>query len=113
MQKVLDLNCEAVMETPLLNDATQIVFGAHLHGRWDALLRRVGALDWSYSLWDPNLGKIPLDPYLHRGPGRRFWPLDINNKGEIVGVLFSKNMDRGRAVLLEPIPERWRKRAAR
>jgi len=111
VQKVLDLDCEALMETPILNDATQIVFGEYVRGRWDELLKRVGAVDWSYSLWDPNLGQIPLGPYLHRGPGRRFWPLDINNKGEIVGVLFSRNMDRGRAVLLEPIPERWRKRA--
>jgi probable HAF family extracellular repeat protein len=111
LQKVLDLDCEAVMETPILNDATQIVFGEHVPGRWDGLLRRVGVLDWSYSLWDPNLGKIPLGPYLGHGPGQRFWPLDINNKGAIVGVLSSKRMDRGRAVLLEPIPERWRKRA--
>jgi len=113
VRKVLDLNCEAVMETPLLNDATQIVFGEHVRGRWDALLGRIGAIDWSYSLWDPNLGKIPLSPYLHRGLRRRFWPMDINNKGEIVGILFSRDMDRGRAVLLEPIPERWGKRPKR
>jgi probable HAF family extracellular repeat protein len=109
VQKVLDLDCKAVMETPILNDAAQIVFGEYVPGRWDALLRRVGLVDWSYSLWDPNLGRIPLGPYLRHAPGWRFWPQDINNKGAIVGVLFSEKMDRGRAVLLEPIPERWRK----
>ncbi len=110
LQTVLNLNCDSLMETPILNDATQIVFGEHVPGRWDGLLRRVGSPDWSYSLWDPNLGEIPLGPYLPRGLKQRFWPLDINNKGEIVGVLYSdKDMTRGRAVLLEPIPERWRK----
>jgi len=113
LQTVLNLDCEALMETPILNDAAQIVFGEHVPGRWDALLRRVGALDWSYYLWDPNLGKIPLDRYLRHGLKQRFWPMDINNKGEIVGILFSRDMDRGRAVLLEPIPERWGKRPKR
>ncbi len=112
-QKVLDLNCEAVMDTPLLNDAAQIVFGEHVHGRWDDLLRRVGAIGWSYYLWDPNLGKVPLTPYLRRGLKRQFWPMDINNKGDIVGILYSHDMDNGRPVLLEPIPSRWKKRPDR
>ena len=90
----------------LLNDANQIVFCEmhESHHRW---LRRFLHPWRRCSLWDPNLGVIPLDSYVGAGRKKIFYPMEINNQGCIVGVLESGR--KGRAVLLEPIPRRWGK----
>jgi len=94
----------------LLNDANQIVFSESPVRRSWWVLRRFLPPRVSWYLWDPNCGRIPLDPYI---PARRkelFMPTDINNKGCIVGILSSgPKLPRSRAIRLEPIPKRWRK----
>ncbi len=110
LRKLCRLDPYRVREDPLLlNDANQIVFSESHHGRLDRVLNRLVAPRWPCYVWDPNRGKIALDPCLRHGSRRFFWPLDINNKGAIVGALYAKDMVRASAVLLEPIPERWKK----
>ncbi len=57
-------------------------------------------------LWDPIRGGVSLTRYL-RGM-RRFIVEDLNNNGAIVGTGETED-GTIRAVLLEPIPERWHK----
>jgi probable HAF family extracellular repeat protein len=109
LQKVLELDGDNLQETPILNDAGQIVFGEHVNDPLDTVRGRIFAPRWTYYVWDPNHGKVPLDPCLRPRLREAFWPLDINNKGCIVGGFLSQDGRHGRAVLLEPIPERWRK----
>ncbi len=81
-----------------LNDRGQIAytnFGGR-HGRMNETA--------SY-LWDPGRGSVPLNRYLH---GMEWFIVaDLNNNGAIVGSAITRDGTR-RAVLLEPIPERWR-----
>ncbi len=59
-------------------------------------------------LWDPNRRLVPLGACVPRGTGMRLVVRDLNNRGCIVGFLFDAAAgNRHRAVLLEPIPERW------
>ena len=98
----------------LLNDANQVVFNESPAGRSSWIQR----IRWkffppraSWYLWDPDHGRISLDPYI---PARRkevFLAMDINNKGCIVGILASgPRYSHSRAILLEPIPGRWDRR---
>jgi len=100
-----------IYESVLLNDANQVVFREVPEVR-----PRLFAEHTRAYLWDPQRGKILLDAHLPLKRRESFRPADINNKGSIVGNLESvESMESGeklirqRAVLLEPIPERWGK----
>ncbi|MGE5294856.1 MAG: hypothetical protein ACM3VT_08500, partial [Solirubrobacterales bacterium] len=102
-----------LFEPALLNDANQIVF-------WDLGDKRPWWLPKAFFhrryreyLWDPNRGIIRLDPYISAGRKESFYPMDINNKGCIVGFLYREPKPPhpacARAIVLEPISERWDK----
>lgn len=95
----------------LLNDANQVVFHeTSTRQSWWRILRRLFPPRARYYLWDPNRGKILLDPYLGAGRKESFVPTDINNNGSIVGILASgPRLAHQRSVLLEPIPAKWGK----
>jgi probable HAF family extracellular repeat protein len=95
-----------------INDANQIVFRAtpSARSRWIPawIRRRLSAPRARCYLWDPNHGKIRLDPYLGAHRTESFISTDINSKGCIIGVLASgPHMSHRRSILLEPIPKRW------
>jgi probable HAF family extracellular repeat protein len=93
-----------------LNDANQVVFCEEKEIRLPILRRFFPPRNRHY-LWDPNHGRILLDPYVLARAKGYFRPMDINNKGWIVGIVIygSKGSPRARAVVLEPIPQRWQK----
>jgi probable HAF family extracellular repeat protein len=96
---------------PVMNDANQFIFG---EGFYIAIVPRwtrkwVEPTRHCY-LWDPVCGTIPLDRDARPRPGENFYAWGLNDKGCIVGALYNERRMRARAVLLEPIPERWRRR---
>jgi len=90
-----------------INDAGQVLF-SQTHAAPMRLLGRI-LLDSrpEYSLWDPQRGEIPIHKYVPLKRGESFWATDLNNDGCIVGAIQSTKKGTSRAVLLEPIPERW------
>lgn len=104
----------ALCEPALLNDANQIVFREMPDDSSSGIRNRFFTPRAPTYLWDPNHGKILLDPHIPLKRGEYFWPTDINNKGAIVGILGSgPTISDRRAILLEPIPERWPPRTGR
>ncbi|MEN6575730.1 MAG: hypothetical protein ABFD90_05250 [Phycisphaerales bacterium] len=96
-----------------INDANQIVFDEleSRRPRWLPEKSFPPRPRFRRYLWDPNCGLIHLDLYVAEGSRKDFSPVDINNKGCIVGFLKSgPKLTHCRAVLLEPIPERWGKK---
>jgi len=95
----------------MINDAGQVVYSEYCESWWDRLKARLGrnSLRRQWFLWDPQQGRISIDQCVPRRFGEEFFPLALNNEGCIVGILVSKNDTRSRAVLLEPIPEKWEK----
>jgi probable HAF family extracellular repeat protein len=98
---------------PLISDANQIVFDELDAKKPWWLPQKLFHPRSRHCLWDPNRGVISLDRYV---PGRRnesFYAMDINSEGCIVGILNYQPKPpqpaRARAIVLEPIPERWGK----
>jgi len=94
-----------------LNEANQVAWTSFRPRSWEKWRERLrGARlmkDDSISyLWDPERGRIPLDRYV--GDVERFFVVDLNDHGGIVGNVRTKNRH-WHAVFLEPIPERWGK----
>ncbi len=96
-----------------LNDANQILYSERPADRSSWLRRKLlsSRIRRKYFaphppcyLWDPHRGRILLDPYV---PGGVFGPGGLNNHGCVVGCVTIGT--KVRAVLLEPIPERWGK----
>ncbi len=86
----------------MLNDAGQVLFMESRPSpiRW---LNRLFAARMTASyLLDPNRGVILLDRFVPRESGESFVVYELNNRGDVVGVLLSGN-NRCRGVLLEPI----------
>jgi probable HAF family extracellular repeat protein len=102
----------AVLSVTRLNDKDQIAYTEFRDRRWLESLqyrisRRVHVTSETVSyLWDPVRGRVPLNRYL-RGM-RKFCVEDMSNNGWIIGTATMKD-GHIRSVLLEPIPERWRK----
>jgi probable HAF family extracellular repeat protein len=90
-----------------INDAGQVLY-SQTHAAPVRLLGRT-LLDSHprYSLWDPKRGEIPIHRYVPLKRGESFWATDLNNEGCIVGAIQSTKKGTSRAVLLEPVPERW------
>jgi len=98
---------------PLISDANQIVFDELDTKKPWWLPRRLFHPRSRHYLWDPNCGVISLDRYVPSRRNEFFYAMDINNKGCIVGILDCQPKPpqpaRARAIVLEPIPERWGK----
>ena len=60
-------------------------------------------------LIDPNLGRISLYGYITLGRNERLTIRDINNNGNIIGAIQSTKDVKSLGVLLEPIPEKWKR----
>ncbi len=80
-----------------LNDANQVAVSEEVHFGWLERLtgRHVGPYKESF-LWTRERGRVFLDGYVLSQQGEYFRITDLNNAGCT-----------RRAVLLEPIPERW------
>jgi hypothetical protein len=96
-----------------INDVNQVTFSEFHYGRfwrWRARLSSKPPFpDVRTYLWDPHKGRIHLDTVVPCGRGEVFTAMDLNVHGAIVGVIASPATKRYRGVLLEPIPERWKK----
>jgi probable HAF family extracellular repeat protein len=94
---------------PVVSDVNQVLFGESSHvrvPRWTESLLRPKLRCY---LWDPVRGRIALDEGVPRRLGEDLYVWDLNDKGGVVGALVNERTSRARAVLLEPISERWRK----
>jgi probable HAF family extracellular repeat protein len=97
-----------IIDLPLLNDAGQVVYWEMPADSSSWIRRRLFPSSPRYYLWDPNRGEVLLDSYIPAGAKEVFLPIGMNNHGCIVGVVESRSEPpRARAILLEPIPERW------
>jgi probable HAF family extracellular repeat protein len=96
-----------------INDANQVLFTEwHHHVLRYVTLGRLVPWPIEYWIWDPNRGRIPLNPQVLTRRGEIFEAFDLNDSGCIVGRVTGRDWTRGtyvRPVLLEPIHERWRK----
>jgi probable HAF family extracellular repeat protein len=94
-----------------INDVNQVLFAREQPARFRVWGRTLLPRRIRWYLRDSTRGLISLDRYLPLGSGEEFYPTGLNNRGDIVGVMLRslKDMTRGRAVLLEPVPERWKK----
>jgi len=94
---------------PLVNDVNQVVYEEEqdrplkLFGR---TFFRNRPLQRQRVLWDPDCGRIVLDGCLPWSMRRNFTICDLNNAGAILGYSV-KGRESIRAILLEPIPEKW------
>lgn len=87
-----------------LNDAGQLLMEVRSTGL-DLEHGNFSDVRIEYYLWDPDHGLVLLRKRLGRRGIRYqdFYMCDIDNRGRLAGGL------RSQAVLLEPIPERWKK----
>lgn len=92
-----------------LNDANQVLFTAARPSRFPFLNRLLTPRPTRSYLLDPNRGAVFLDRLVAHHSGEFLITRDLNNGGDIVCALISRDGDRRCGVLLEPIPERWRK----
>jgi probable HAF family extracellular repeat protein len=95
---------------PIINDANQILF-AEFHRRWlePITVGRLLPSATEYWIWDPNRGRIPLNPQALTRRSETLELFDLNDNGCLVGRLSGLRQSYTHGVLLEPIPERWRK----
>jgi probable HAF family extracellular repeat protein len=94
---------------PILNDVNQVVSGESSHGIIPSWAESILRPNLRCYLWDPVHGRISLDDCARRKLAEVLYAWDLNNKGCIVGALVNEGRMRARAILLEPIPQRWRK----
>jgi hypothetical protein len=91
-----------------LNDANQVVASDEVPPGW---LHRLTGRSFRHSresfLWTRARGRVFLDGYVLDREGEYFHAIDLNNRGCIIGTVNWKTGEVRRAVLLEPIPERW------
>ncbi len=95
-----------------INDANQVLFTEWHHRPLESLTAaRLLPSPIENYLWDPNLGRIALDPQVPTKRGETLDLFDLNNSGYMVGRVMGRDwkgrITHVRPVLLEPIPERW------
>jgi hypothetical protein len=93
----------------MINDANQMVGWEEIGPRplklaGKTLLNRPGRRQ--RILWDPGRGRIVLNDQIPRSMRKHFTVRDFNNSGVILGLVIKVEKST-RAVLLEPIPEKW------
>jgi probable HAF family extracellular repeat protein len=98
---------------PVVNDANQILFGEAFYGALRHRVRKLVPPAFHCYLWDPNRGRISLDDCVRPKWDKNLYLWDLNNQGCLVGALANERGLRGRAVLLEPIPQQWGRRPLR
>jgi probable HAF family extracellular repeat protein len=101
-----------------INDANQVLFTEWHHHVLDSVAPgRLLPFPVENYLWDPNLGRVALDPQVTTKRGEILELFDLNSSGCIVGRVtghdWTGQITYVHPVLLEPIPERWGKRPAR
>jgi probable HAF family extracellular repeat protein len=94
----------------LINDANQVLSTEERYGRYRILGIVIPPYHIRCYLQDPVRGRIPFSRYIHSRPNEHFFPVDLNNKGCIVGVIGPNGAAGRRVMLLEPVPERWGRR---
>ena len=92
-----------------INDANQVLFATERLARYKVWGRPLLPYRVRCYLQDPTRGLVPLERYVRPGPDEFFYPVALNNKGCIVLSCRRKSSEPYRAMLLEPIPERWGK----
>jgi probable HAF family extracellular repeat protein len=89
-----------------INDEGQILLVIRRKGF--RILNYVFCNRTEYWLWDTRRGKIQLAKQLRRSGGR-FRPVDMNNKGWILGCVYDEKTNRPlQWLLLKPIEEKWK-----
>jgi hypothetical protein len=93
-----------------LNDANQVAVYMEPHSSWlpQPIRRFFGPFLQSF-VWTREKGRVSLDGYVLDERGEYLSIHGMNNHGCIIGDVTSKSGEVRRAVLLEPIPERWGK----
>jgi probable HAF family extracellular repeat protein len=91
----------------VINDVNQVLFGQEKPARLRIWGRTLRPHHIKCYLLDPARGVIPLGRYAHAGSDEFFYPVDLNNKGDILLVCWYKSSHPYKAILLEPIPKRW------
>jgi probable HAF family extracellular repeat protein len=111
VKKLFSLDRSVTINVPLLNDANRVMYEQYRQSWLERILRqrRPPPRPGEYYLWDPQRGRIPLNAYVPTKKGERLDLFDLNNDGCIVGRVMGPGEASSRAVLLEPIPERWPK----
>ena len=92
-----------------LNDANMVAVCEEVHSGWLERLtgRHFGPYKESF-VWTRERGRVFLDGYVLTRRGEHFDIRGLNNGGSIIGMVGLEGRSEGRrAVLLEPIPERW------
>lgn len=94
---------------PFINDLNQVICTRMRRRALDRVAGRFLYPPFEDYLLDSNRGWIHLNRYVRAKGGEFFRVCDLNNRGCIIGVLQSVPgpAPHGRAILLEPIPERW------
>ena len=113
-QRRLFLLEHPIEQWPMINDANQILLAEwHRRPLEGITAGRVLASPIENYLWDPNRGRIRLDVQVPVKKSETLELFDLNNRGCLVGRITGRKWTGGitsvRPVLLEPIPERWRK----
>ncbi len=93
-----------------LNDANQVAVCEEVRVGWLEKLTPWRFRPYKESfLWTREKGRVYLDGYMLDQRGEYFSITDLNNAGCVVGIVNWKTGDARRAVLLEPIPQRWKR----
>ncbi len=101
-------NAIGMAHVAAMNDANQIaVCGVAHSGRLERLTKRHFGPYLESFVWTRERGRVFLDGYVLDQRGEFFHIADLNNHGCIIGTVNWKTGDIRRAVLLEPIRERW------
>jgi hypothetical protein len=102
--------CDKLLSMTRLNDRNQISYTLEFHRsrfqtmwKWFTAKRADNCRSY---LWDPERGRVSLSRYVRGMKWFRVW--DLNNEGSIVGTATVQD-GTTRPILLEPIPERWRR----
>jgi uncharacterized membrane protein len=110
--RYLSSGSDGLSHVTRLNDKGQIAFTVGFgQSWWQKMVACVRGSNGTSNgdascVWDPVRGRVWLDRYVR--DMKEFWVEDLNNSGAIVGTARMGD-DTWRAVLLEPIPEQWRR----
>jgi len=94
-----------------INDANQVVYSETHRSFLTKYFSRHSPPRERLFLWDPIHGSVSLDKGLQLEATDRFVVRDLSNEGHIVGVVLSNQDVVKRAVFLDPITRKWRKRS--